>query len=351
MTKEQLFKKLDKVDSDENILLLTHTDMDAAGVAIVCMQELKNLDIKYLSNNKMSQGILNNVRDNKETKRYDAIIIADISCNDKDAEEVDAIKKETGMKIVLLDHHLTANHLNKYDWAVVESGMLEDSNIASKYAAVNISDAHSSGASLTYDFLSYVKVVDRTGFLDEIIHLIAAYDTWDWHYLFNDNERYSKLDKLCDIYGLKIFVDEMHLRAVTAYTAFSLFDPTDLTLLNIHNNKVQSHLGYIKDYIKTGVLTLESGKQYKVAWCIASEYLTETFDYMQETYTDCDMYIINTGDGVSLRTAKEELNVGQLAKELYNGGGHPGAAGFPINYEVTHRYMEQVLKGKIEDNN
>lgn len=48
-----------------------------------------------------------------------------------------------------------------------------------------------------------------------------------------------------------------------------------------------------------------------------------------------------------MRGVKKDFNVGMFAKENYGGGGHPGAAGFPIPEEMIHEYMEQILKGKI----
>ena len=68
---------------------------------------------------------------------------------------------------------------------------------------------------------------------------------------------------------------------------------------------------------------------------------------MKTEYPEKDLYIINYGSGISMRGVKKDFNVGMFAKGNYGGGGHPGAAGFPIPEEMIHEYMEQILKGKI----
>ena len=177
MNKKEAFSKLVKPNILDSVLLLTHVDMDAAGAEILCKWVFQDLTVVHLGNTKMSQGILDYVKDNAENRQYDLIIIDDISCSIEVADEIDRIKDN--MKIVLLDHHDTAIDLNKYNWALVCSGLLEDSFMSSKYT--NINRAHSSGASLMYDYLEYNELLEGTSFLKELIHLIAAYDTWDWY--------------------------------------------------------------------------------------------------------------------------------------------------------------------------
>lgn len=344
---ENMFSKLDSVNADWKVLLLTHIDMDAAGAEIVCNTVFKNLTVKRLTNNAMSDNILEEVQNNEETKEYDIILIADISCTDEVAQQVNTIKKETGMKIVLLDHHATAANLNKYDWAVVRVNMYQESAIGYKYEASEIEKAHSSGTSLMYDYLVYNGVIEQTPFLDELVHIIAAYDTWDWHTLFNDNERYSYMDKLCDAYGIDIFVNEMTQRALNEYTAQNIFNDRDLFMLDVQQKKIDEHLKHIENSFTESMLTLGNGEYYSVVWCLASEFLQETFELMKNKFPNKDIYIINFGSGISLRSVKDGIDLGQFVKLHYDGGGHYGAAGFGIKSDMIHEYMEKILKGTL----
>lgn len=342
----ELLKKLDKVNKTDNILLLTHIDMDAAGAEILCRLGFDNLTVKNLSNNKMSDSILEAVQKNNETHEYDVILIDDISCSMENAKEIDDLKKKHNMRIVLLDHHQTALALNAYDWATVKVSLFSQSTIAYRYGN-NLSKAHSSGTSLMYDYLIFNHVLDATPFLDELVHQIAAYDTWDWHYLFNDNDKYSNMDKMCDIYGMRVFVDEMYQRALKNYNSFELCNEKDMFMLEIWKTKLDDHLEHIKTAFKEATLTLENNTTLDIVWCITSDYLQDTFELMKTEYPEKDLYIINYGSGISMRGVKKDFNVGMFAKGNYGGGGHPGAAGFPIPEEMIHEYMEQILKGKI----
>lgn len=344
MKRDEAFKKLVKPHKDDKVLLLTHIDMDAAGAEILCRRVFKDITVKHLNNNKMSDDILYNVTTNNDSNKYDLILIDDISCSLDVANKVDELKDT--MKIVLLDHHNTAEELNKYSWASVVSELLEDSFMVDKYDEP--SKAHSSGASLMCDYLEYNGLLEETEFIKELIHVIAAYDTWDWHNLLGENVRYTNMDKLCDIYGLEDFVDEMYDRSLTSYTANSLFTSKDLDKLVRYQEKVDEYLESIKDNIVESTLTLEND-EYSIAWCFTSSYLQETFSLMKEMLPNKDLYIIDFGSGVSLRTDNPDLHVGMFAKKRYGGGGHPGAAGFGLTHEIKRKCLENIMGGTIKD--
>ena len=155
------------------------------------------------------------------------------------------------------------------------------------------------------------------------------------------------MDKLCDIYGMRVFVDEMYQRALKNYNSFELCNEKDMFMLEIWKTKLDDHLEHIKTAFKEATLTLENNTTLDIVWCITSDYLQDTFELMKTEYPEKDLYIINYGSGISMRGVKKDFNVGMFAKENYGGGGHPGAAGFPIPEEMIHEYMEQILKGKI----
>jgi oligoribonuclease NrnB/cAMP/cGMP phosphodiesterase (DHH superfamily) len=122
MKKEQ-FSKLRKLNKDDKILLLTHTDMDGS-TKIVMDQMFDNVDVWHCNNNAMSYLIKKAVT-TEVADEYDAIVVTDISCNKEDAEIINNSPNKN--KLTLLDHHPTATHLNQYPWAVVEVNVVEDS--------------------------------------------------------------------------------------------------------------------------------------------------------------------------------------------------------------------------------
>ena len=342
MTRKEAFSKLHRPNVSDKVLLLTHTDMDAAGAEVLCKLVFKDLTVKHLNNSKMSDGILKYVKENIESQEYNIIIVDDISCSTEVAAEIDSIKGD--MRLVLLDHHDTAVHLNNYNWAIVSSELLKDSFMVDRYEEAD--KAHSSGTSLMYDYLEYCELLNNCEFVKELSHLIAAYDTWDWNYLLGKDEKYLKLDMLCDIYGLEDFVEEMYNRAVCNHSIENFFTEKDERKLKSYEDKVQEYLENVKESFVESELDYK-GEIQSVVWCFTSSFLQETFGLMKEMFPNKDMYIINYGAGVALRTDKESLHVGNLARQRYGGGGHPGAAGFGISQEVKKKCLEIMLDGTL----
>lgn len=342
MIKEELFKKFERPNINDRILLLTHNDMDAAGAEIVARKVFKNLTVKNCSNNTMSSDIVTAVFENLAEKRYDTIIICDISCNEDDAILIDDNLRNTNL--ILLDHHDTALHLNKYSWAIVQSKIIEDSFRASSY--LDISDAHSSGTSLLYDFCDYFNMLgeyDNNCMLQLIVNTIATYDTWDW--VNFKSEHYIKLSKVCDIYGIKRFI-KVYSDKIDDENSV-LIDNTEELLLEIEQDKIDDFRKNIKKSFIEAELELND-KTYSIVMCFTGKYLDEAFDVMKTEHPGRDLYIINYGTGISLRTSDIDFHVGNFAKKHFEGGGgHAGAAGFRIDLTSKIKCMEECMHGKI----
>lgn len=345
ITKSEAFKKFTRPDVFGETLLLTHNDMDAAGAEIVARKAFKNLTVKNCGNNEMSSDIVTAVLDNLAEHKYNTIIVCDISCNEDDAVVVNDNLGNTNL--VLLDHHDTALHLNKYDWALVKSEIITDSFRTSYYCNMNNNDnAHSSGTSLLYDFCDHFDLLGdykNNEMLQTIVHTIATYDTWDW--INFESSHYDKLDKICDIYGIQRFV-KVYSDKIDNNNAV-LIDEQEELLLEIEQEKIDSFREHIKKSFIVADLELDN-KIYSMVMCFTGQYLQEAFDVMKTEYPGKDLYIINYGSGISFRTCNENMHLGKFVKEHFtNGGGHAGAAGFKVEFENKIDYMEKCLHGKI----
>jgi oligoribonuclease NrnB/cAMP/cGMP phosphodiesterase (DHH superfamily) len=379
-TKKELFKKLVKPQKNSKVLLLTHTDMDAAGAEIAVRAAFKDVDVKHCSNSTMAKDICTNITNDEIARKYDLILVCDISIGEADEAYIDTINlSDNHKKVVLLDHHISAKHLNKLDWAVVEPMIVTDSLTVSEFVQNIDKDklmnepgyneevwknlmndeekldellyktgAHSSGASLMFDYLEYSgmytgKHINKQ-FLIEIIHMIQAYDTWDWFYIYGKNEKYRTFETLCEIYGLTRFVKNFMSRVKGNKPAL-LFDETDKLLLDIEQDKIDRYKEMILKKVITCDLQLIDEK-YSMAYCYTGERLAETFEAMKENFPDCDIYAINFGEGISFRTLREDINLGLMCKS-YGGGGHQGAAGFRVSDAQMQKQMEEALHGII----
>lgn len=350
MTKK-IFEKLPKCKQDSKILLLTHTDMDGSGPVVILKTVFgkNNVSVKHCPNSSMSSEITAAVLDDETMKQYDMIIICDISCSEEDAYKINI--SGNADKLVLLDHHVTALGLNQFSWACVCPDIIDDSYRCKYYPSDTT--GHSSGTSLLYDYLDYCEVlkgVPNIEFLKTFVHTITIYDTWDWVYIFDRTESAKTLSCLFDIYGAEYFEDKYIGKCMNPYLRrndhMGLFDETDELFLSIENKKnIEYNKRKETQFVNSKVNI--AGRDYNMVYCFADQYLDDIFDRMNEMYPQADIYCINRGNSLSLRTRKDGVNVSGIAK-LYGGGGHVQSAGIPITAKIQKEYFESILHSKIQ---
>lgn len=336
MKKAQLFQKMKPLKENDRILLLTHTDMDGA-TKVVMDQMFENVDVWHCPNNNMSYLIKKAVME--ESPNYDAIVVTDISCNKADAEVID--RMSGSQKLVLLDHHETAKHLNQYRWASVESDLVEDSFRAAYFKGID--GGHSSGTSLLYDFLDYqghTKRVENKSILEEYVHNVALFDTWDWNNLFDQAPYPRLLADIEDMYGISMFE---RLLSERIKQNEPMINDTDREILSAFKEKEKEYIESKVPEFKEGVLTL-NGKQYDFVMSVSDDHLGAMFDRLKEDYPDTDLYLVNYGTGVSFRAIKDSIHIGSLVAP-FGGGGHAGAGGLRIDKDFQIKQVEKMMPG------
>ena len=344
----EIFEKLKKLVLGCRILLLTHTDMDGAGAAIVLKAIFGDrVDVIHCSNAVMSRTIKEKTTDPETAEKYDLVLIADISCTEEDAEYIDQQKV---VDVVLLDHHATALALNKYSWACVQpdllAGSYRDSIVYSLALGLPQRPAHSSGTSLVFDYLEYCGLAGMIPNLElakYLVLLIAGYDTWDWDNLFERDQRFRNMQTLFSQYGIDRF--EAVFTKRLSDPEGTLFNDTDRDYLLTAESKKEHFLKEIvKNRIKTGNIRIGE-RYYSLAYCTVSENMPDVFEYMRANY-DVDICMIDYGTGVSMRTDKPDVNIAEIVKRV-GGGGHPGAGGVRIPSEKRQALLEDVLDAAI----
>lgn len=346
MTKEKLFGKLNKVKTTDRILLITHTDLDGSGPAIILNKYFDNVTVRHCTNTAMSFMVRDAVIKDLESGEFDFVIACDISVNGEDAKEIEASNHRN--HFVLIDHHTTAEDLNKYDWAAVETWLLEDSFRAPLYAGMSDDkEKHSSGTSLLYDYLDYIGIIkDAEPEFKAFVHMIATYDTWDWKNTFTDAEICDDLNKIFQVYGSEVF-DEIYTKRFTTMneTEIKMFNEQNDLLLKAERIKLETFLKYCWKGYQTGSIKIGE-KYYSMCLFSGNSYMNEVFMDMKEHWPDRDLYIICYGTGIALRKtdSNETINVGEIAKE-FGGGGHAGAAGFKIPLDLQIGYIQAAIAG------
>jgi len=276
----------------DNVLIVTHTDLDGAGCAIVakhCIHNWVNIGGKieliqadYDKIDEIAQKIYD------ESTDYDLILFADIT----PSEEIG--RKLLGINYVFfIDHHKSREYLADYPGK----------------AYYNTED--SATLILWRDFFQEQMIMN-------LLMCIDAWDSWKLDSTFrNDGVR---LNYLFHQYGFDDFINEFYL--------MRLMTPQEKKLANASKNKdEQEMLEMLKNANKstdeTGYFLAMKTEKRKSFGRMIEILKTE----LPELYNATDYISIRVGDKVSLYS--DRIDVSEIAKRR-GGGGHAGAAGYHI---------------------
>lgn len=308
------------------IRLFSHTDLDGYGCnivmkALVSQSTVIATNMNYEENNE----IVKNYILSGEYKNYRCTFITDISVNEEVAELIDKTKD---LRLVLLDHHPTAEWLNKYDWANV---------------CVNNCFEKTSGTELLFNFLvSSDGCVEDWNYFREIHDLVKQvkrYDTWLWKEKYNDDTP-KKLNDLFYILGYDKFYSS--LKENNFNVKFLIHDYS--YLLENQQKKIDKYIEKKnKEIIGCPI------RDYNVGVVFANQYQSELGNRLSELNPQYDLIAMIGENTVSYRTTKEDVDCGEFAK-LFNGGGHLKAAGSEINEEQKNKIIDLLFDKGLEGN-
>lgn len=345
MSREQLFSRLPKIPfgeatEEKPILLLTHIDLDGAVPEVILRHLTRYLKVKHCPNASMDRHIKEAILEHGN--EYAFIIITDISCSKDTAALIDC--SEYKNKVLLLDHHATADYLNEFSWACVYPFLFSDSFNIEAYSVEDRIKGHCSAAALLYNYILYNQHLELGSHksLNRLVHLTSCYDTWDWVNIFLEMSACRDLNTLCTLYGLQEFCKEMLNRCLNNQPIFSKVDTRVLTL---EANRIADNIKRIAKTYLCGDITIDN-MNYSAVFCFSDMYPADLLADMRERFPDKDLCILKTSRGISIRTARADLNVAEIAAK-FDGGGHPQASGISIAPKYNIAFLEQFLGAAI----
>ena len=294
------------------IKLFTHTDMDGAGCAIVGNLAFgSTLDVQYCGYGTIDEKVENFIKSG-EHKKYSAVFITDISVS----KEVSYLVDETiGDKTNLIDHHNTASWLNEYDWANVTYSIMNEREGREQLE---------SGTSLFYKWCIEKGFLDRDEETDILVETIRRYDSWEWKRIYVETFP-NRLNTLFSLKGIWNFVERFSENPTVVFTK------SENEIADIEEKKIERYIDKKRKELSTQKIFLSKEHVYDVGVIFADQYISETGNVLCEERPHIDFIImINAGAGLlSLRRSesKNDIDLGAICKEFWNGGGHPPAAG------------------------
>ena len=302
------------------VFLISHI-ADADGVMPVILTDLtfENYDYKLLDI-KDVYTFMNESLDNNLFDEYDKVFMTDLNISEELAEKIN--NSDFKEKFQVLDHHIGAINLNKFDFEKVvdeANGMKE------------------SGTSLYYKYLLtyYPNDLLNKNSVKYMVNLVRLGDTWEWK-KYNIPEA-RDLSTILYYYGNEEFIDnyKIFLRENNEF----YFNKMENTLLKIDRYKKEDYINIMKDKV-----VIRNINGYKAGIVFAESYRSELGNDLSEYYKDKIDFImiINLNRSISFRCVKDNINLNEIAN-LFGGYGHQKAAGAPLKEDLYETLIDNVL--------
>ncbi len=264
------------INRNSKILNISHRDLDGIGCRIVLSNYFDSV-VSIESNYEEINEIVSQINFNN----YDAVIITDISPDEKLIQDCD--------NLILIDHHDTAIHLH------------DPENFRFVYEG-------DSGTMMTKQFLEHVFSMSLS-YLDEIVYLINDYDMW----IHND-----KRSKLLNLLYYRYWGDGFFKRFFDGHIQFTNdekeFFIVKEKLFNDTWNKLDIH----------DLETIDA------SFCITEEFCNDIADKIL-TEGKSLVFIRNPiKNTLSIRSMVDGFHLGLFLQKHGLGGGHAKAAGVNI---------------------
>lgn len=293
------------------IKLFTHTDLDGVGCYILAFKAFgNNVKVEYCNYNDINERVLKFINNNEIDE---ACYITDISVS----EEVANIINSKYDNFYLFDHHGTALGLNKYSWCNVK--------ISNEETGID-----TCGTELFYNYLIQNNYLEDSKALKNFVNLVRDYDTWRWSTLGDEGIICKQVNDLFGIYGFNKFItwsiSQIH------DNVFPKLYAADELVLSIKQKEIDDYIERKnKNLIKKEILG------YKAGVVFAENYMSELGNKLSILNPDCDFIAIIdiSGNKISYRTIKDNIDLGKDVAAKFEGGGHAKAAGSQIPNEFV----------------
>lgn len=291
-------------------LIISHI-ADPDGVTPIILSKLVFEEIDYiLSENK---DVNDNVKNNLD--KYDFIYVVDLNISEELADFIEANYKE---KIMILDHHLSCNNMNKYSFIEVNA------------------EGKESGTSLYYKYLlnNYNNNLLNRESTKMLVEHVRTMDIYDFSK--TSKEEAEKLEMIFKIYGKDRFIDKFYNVIIND---LELYSKEDLNLVELEKERIKRYIEE-KEFIE---ISLDNKR---VGVVFAERYISELGNYLINKYDYLDyIVLINMDKKISYRgNGKVDLSV--IAKK-FGGGGHVNAAGNCLPFGLKEKVIKEIFPDAI----
>lgn len=258
---------------------------------------------------------------------YDFIFMTDICIEEAIIEQIPQNIRE---KMLIFDHHISRQHLNKYPFITV---VVEDDK-----------GIMQSGTTLYYQYL--LKQYPNQHLLKpstkKLISLVRSLDTWQWD---NNKEEALKLGSCLSILGREEYINYFY-QYLLNHDTFVFEEKLDY-VLELEQKRAEV---YIQER-KKQIIPIQID-QYKIGCVFAENHRSSLGNALANEFSDIYDFIIiiNISRSISYRGIKD-IDLSVFASR-YGGNGHKLAAGSPLPEHLREDVISMIFKdakvGEIE---
>lgn len=284
-------------------ILFTHTDLDGVTCAILFKAVYPRGEVHFCDYGVVNAVVVNELASADPDR---PVLITDISVESSVAEFLDRRGN-----VVLLDHHKTAEWLNKHRWAKVQ--------------------ANKSGAALLYEFLCITNYAD----VDVYDDLVARADDYDrWIHKWPESRW---LSRLLGIIGRHRFMDRFLQDPVPELTK------SEKMLLDLDD---EAQNLYFKRIVEGSPVLLDevNGETVRYTVVFAERYVSDLGHYLINALGLDYVVMLDLQRQTAGIRGAGRVDCSALAKER-GGGGHHDAAGFPLDPQLIEEFRTKVVAG------
>ena len=320
-----------KVINKSKDLIISHiADIDGLGAVVLARQIDPNMDYILVEVNDLPLALQDLVKDNLYLN-YQKIYITDLAFR-SDAINLVLNNSQLMNKIIHCDHHESEFANNKYPF--INETIFKNNEFTC-------------GTKLFHEYLlkNYLKEEYPTIYSAKcfsFVEGVRSRDTWDWK--INGDRLGNDLTDMSTYMSESEFIDKY---VECLKNDLNFFTEFDLKLINRRHSELAEYI----EKCDNSLIKMELNG-YNVGVSISELFRSEVGNQLSEKYENELDYILiaNVPRGsYSLRTVKDDVNVGKIAHSFYeSGGGHAKSAGCVIN-EKTIWILEKALKKYSEE--
>lgn len=299
---------------NKKMLIISDYDLDGTGAIVVAKTVYPKIEYVSPERSMLDEAVKEAIKSDE----YDVIFMTDCSISNEETEQVIEEYVSKGNAFILLDHHKSALHLNKYSWSHVK---------------VETDGFKHSGTELIYSHLKKLGFdVDN---LAEFVELVRCYDTWDWANL-NKPEPEMLNILYWNYEDRDTFINDMIARV---YNELPLMNEKDNAVVNTIKNLDEKYIEERKTMFST-----KSYGEYKIAVLFTDRCVSQLGNIICKENEDIDFCCLVdlNRNKVSMRCVKDSVDVSEIAKR-FGGGGHAKAAGFVFTDDTKEKILSMIL--------